>query len=186
MPPTLRRAVPGDAEAIENLIARSARALTRGDYSQEQIEGALRGAFGLDTQLIADGTYFVVEGQAQGAGTLLAGCGGWSYRRTLFGGDSESGRDPESLDPRRDAAKIRAFFIDPRFARQGLGTLILEHCEGEAWKAGFRRAELMATLTGARFYRARGYEAGEVLDYPFEEGATLPFLPMTKTLVRQP
>ena len=173
----IRKATPGDAAAIEGLIARSARRLGAGDYSPAQIEGALSGAFGLDTPLIEDGTYFVVEEDRR-----LAGCGGWSYRRTLFGGDAEGGRNPESLDPARDAAKIRAFFVDPPFARRGIGTAILERCEREAWNAGFHRAELMATLAGARLYAARGYIAGETILYPLGEGLTIPFLPMTKRL----
>lgn len=175
----IRVATAGDEQAIETLIACSARRLGGEDYSPAQIEGALKGAFGLDTQLIQDGTYFVIE-----EGEILAGCGGWSYRRTLFGGDAQGGRDPISLDPAQEAAKIRAFFIDPRFARRGLGSAILKRCEQEAWKAGFRKAELMATLTGARLYAARGYRAGDVVDYPLSGGLTIPFLPMTKILLR--
>src|SRR5579862_7381051 len=110
--PGLRPANLGDCRAIEALIARSIRALGAGDYRPEQIDAALAGAFGIDTQLIRDRTYFVVERAGR-----IAGCGGWSFRRTLFGNDREHGRDPQPLDPAVDAAKIRAFFVDPDHAR---------------------------------------------------------------------
>ncbi len=133
------------------LIAASARELSRDDYTPEQVEGALRGAFGIDTQLIRDGSYFVIEAEGR-----LAGCGGWSRRRTLFGSDARAGRDATELDPARDAAKIRAFFIHPDFARRGLGTLLLERCEQDAMAHGFTRFELMAHVAGrAPVRRAR-------------------------------
>ncbi|HJY36706.1 MAG TPA: GNAT family N-acetyltransferase, partial [Steroidobacteraceae bacterium] len=116
-----------------SLIARSARELSAGDYTPEQVEGALRGAFGVDTQLILDRTYFVAEADGK-----LVACGGWSKRRTLFGGDARSGRDAADLDPATDAAKIRAFFVDPAYARRGLGSAILERCESAARACGFR------------------------------------------------
>lgn len=183
----LRLAKPEDGPAIEALIERSARALGRDDYRDDQIEGALRGAFGLDTQLIEDRTYFVVESQE----TLVA-CGGWSFRKTLFGGDSGGGdtvgnagvkRDPETLDPERDAAKIRAFFIDPNHARRGLGSLILDTCERAAIDRGFRRAELMATLTGLRLYAARGYRAGDEMEFQITPDLSITFVPMEKPLL---
>ena len=173
----LREATPADSAEIQELIARSIRALGAGDYSPEQIEGALQGAFGLDSQLVADGTYFVVES----AGRLI-GCGGWSYRRTLFGGDTRGGRDAGTLDPSSDAAKIRAFFVDPDAARQGVGSALLEHCEAEARRHGFRRAEMMATLPGKRLYEARGYVPGEKVHYPVAPGLAIEFVPMWKTL----
>ena len=173
----LRQATAADSAEIQELIARSIRALGAGDYSPEQIEGALQGAFGLDSQLVADGTYFVVES----AGRLI-GCGGWSYRRTLFGGDTRGGRDAGTLDPSSDAAKIRAFFVDPDAARQGVGSALLEHCEAEARRHGFRRAEMMATLPGVRLYQARGYVPGERVHYPVGPGVSIEFLPMSKSL----
>lgn len=173
----LRQATPADCDEIRELIARSIRALGAADYSVEQIEGALQGAFGLDSQLISDGTFFVVEGEGR-----LLGCGGWSYRRTLFGGDARSGRDAGTLDPATDAAKIRAFFIDPAAARRGIGTALLERCETEARRQGFRRAEMMATLPGKRLYEARGYVPGEKVQYPVGPGVTIEFVPMAKTL----
>src|SRR5262245_36527055 len=148
----LRKATFDDQAALTALIARSARELSAGDYAPEVVEGALRGAFGVDTQLIRDGTYFVVE-----SGGEIVGCGGWSYRRTLFGSDSGPGRDASELDPSVDAAKIRAFFIDPTHARRGLGTLLLNHCESQATTRGFTRFEMMATLPGQKLYAARGY-----------------------------
>ena len=173
----LREATAADAAQIQELIARSIRALGAGDYSEEQIEGALKGAFGLDSQLIADGTYFVVESDGR-----LIGCGGWSYRRTLFGGDARSDRDAGSLDPSTDAAKIRAFFVDPEAARQGIGSAVLERCEAEARRQGFRRAEMMATLPGTRLYEARGYVPGARIQYPVGPGVSIEFVPMSKSL----
>ncbi len=177
LPPTyiLRSATLGDLAALEALIALSARTLSAGDYTPVQIEGALRGAFGVDTQLIRDGTYFVVEHAGQ-----LVGCGGWSRRRTLFGGDARPDRDAGELDPAQDAAKIRAFFVHPDFARRGIGASILERCEQEAMARGFTRFELMATLPGIRLYAAQGYVAGEPLKWPLGPGLTIDFLPMTK------
>ena len=164
-----------DVDALRAVIAASARELSRGDYTPEQVEGALRGAFGVDTQLIRDGSYFVIE-----CGGRIAGCGGWSRRRTLFGGDARAGRDATELDPARDAAKIRAFFIHPDFARRGLGTLLLERCEREAVMFGFRRFEMMATLPGIRLYAARGYAGSVRIEWPLGDGLTIPFLPMSK------
>jgi GNAT superfamily N-acetyltransferase len=171
----LRAARFEDRAALEILIARSARALSANDYTPEQIEGALRGAFGVDTQLIRDQTYFVVEADGK-----LVGCGGWSKRKTLFGGDARLDRDAEELNPREDAAKIRAFFIDPDYARRGIGKAILDRCETEARAHGFTRYELMATLPGMRLYAAQGYVPGEKIDYPLASGVTIPFVPMSK------
>jgi len=121
---TLRKATLADVPALNALIARSARGLSAADYRAEQIEGALRGAFGVDSQLLADETYFVVEDAGQ-----IVGCGGWSFRATLFGGDARAGRDASTLDPKTQAAKIRAFFVDPDNARRGIGSLLLDRCE---------------------------------------------------------
>lgn len=175
----LRGATAADAAQIQALIARSIRALGARDYSAAQIEGALAGAFGLDSQLIADGTYFVVESEGR-----LIGCGGWSYRRTLFGGDARSGRDAGRLDPRTDAAKIRAFFVDPQAARQGVGSALLERCESEARRQGFRRAEMMATLPGLKLYAARGYLPAARVQHPLASGLTIEFVPMSKELAQ--
>jgi len=177
LPPNLilRQARLSDLSSLEALIAASARALGAADYSPAQTEGALRGAFGVDTQLIRDGTYFVVEQ----AGQLVA-CGGWSRRRTLFGSDARPDRDAAELDPGMDAAKIRAFFVHPNFARRGIGAAILERCEQDATAQGFKRFELMATLPGVRLYAARGYIAGDPIEWPLEKGLTITFVPMSK------
>lgn len=173
----LRRANLNDREAIELLIAESARGLSRQDYSERQIESAIRTVFGVDTDLIIDGTYFV----ADNAGTLI-GCGGWSKRRTLFGGDRFAARDSSELDPKLEAAKIRAFFVRPEYARKGVGRAILSLCETEAKANGFRSIELMATLPGVRLYNACGYEGTERVEYDIGEGATIEFVPMKKKL----
>ena len=182
---TIRPATMADIPALEELIARSARVLCAPDYSPEQIEGALRGAFGVDTQLIRDRTYFVVEEQGEatgGAHRSFLGCGGWSYRKTLFGSDQRGERDPAELDPASDAAKIRAFFIDPRQARRGIGRALLEYCEQAAIARGFHRLEMMATLTGQRLYARFGYRPEPEIQYPVGEGLTLEFVPMWKTV----
>ena len=165
-----------DIPAIEALIVASAHGLGAGDYTQAQIDGALRGAFGVDTQLLNDGSYFVAYTQAS-----LVGCGGWSFRRTLFGGDARADRDPQRLDPLTDAAKIRAFFVHPAWARRGIGAALLTRCEEAARQAGFTRFELMATLPGVRLYGARGYVAGELVHWPLPNGQTIQFIPMSKS-----
>lgn len=173
----VRKASVEDREALQRLIARSARELSAGDYSPEQIEGALRGAFGVDSQLIHDGTYFVVE--SDGA---IVGCGGWSYRRTLFGSDSRAERDAGELDPSTEPAKIRAFFVDPAHARRGIGTMLLQKCESEARERGFARVELMGTLPGVRLYAARGYEPAPMVRYEVAPGVAIEFVPMSKRI----
>jgi GNAT superfamily N-acetyltransferase len=163
--------------ALQALIARSARGLSMEDYRPSQVEGALRGAFGVDTQLLADQTYYVVEEAGQ-----FVGCGGWSFRSTLFGGDARKDRDSSTLDPKTQAAKIRAFFVDPNHARRGIGSMLLRHCESEARNFGFTHAELMATLPGAKLYAARGYSGAAVVDYDVGSGETIEFIPMRKSL----
>jgi len=172
----LRVARLQDEPVLRELIARSIRGLGSGDYSPEQIESALRGAFGVDTQLIRDGTYFVVVKTSDD----IVACGGWSRRRTLFGSDARAERDEAWLDPRTDAAKIRAFFVDPVHARRGLGRRILERSEAEAARAGFSRLELMATLPGVRLYEKCGYLAGATLVHQLPDGLSILFVPMTK------
>lgn len=175
---TLRKAVLADIPQIEALIGRSARGLSQDDYRPSQVEGALRGAFGVDTQLLADETYFVVEDEGR-----LVGCGGWSFRSTLFGSDARADRDSSTLDPRTQAAKIRAFFVDPGSVRCGIGTSLLERCENEARARGFSQVELMATLPGVKLYAARGYLAGAMVHFDMGLGETIEFIPMRKSLV---
>jgi GNAT superfamily N-acetyltransferase len=176
--PTLRLATLGDVPAIERLIAVSARGLCGVDYTAAQIEAAIGIAWGCDTELVRDGTYFVAE-----VDRVMVACGGWGRRRTLFGGDSQPGRVSELLDPARDAARIRAFFVHPDWARKGLGKLLLARCESEARAHGFRAAELMATLTGERLYRECGYVADAAVEYPLRDGQVIRFVPMRKALV---
>jgi GNAT superfamily N-acetyltransferase len=176
--PTLRKATTTDIPALNALIARSARGLSTGDYSQAQIEGALRGAFGVDSQLLADETYFVVEDSEE-----MVACGGWSFRSTLFGGDARADRDSSILDPKTQPAKIRAFFVDPGHARRGIGSLLLEHCENQARAYGYREVELMATLPGARLYMSRGYAPSPRVHFDVGSGERIEFVPMRKPLV---
>ena len=173
----IRKANLDDREAIDLLIAESARGLSREDYSEQQIESAIRTVFGVDTDLIVDGTYFVADASGR-----LIGCGGWGKRRTLFGGDRFASRDSGELDPKVEAAKIRAFFVHPEYARKGIGRAILSLCEREARAHGFRSIELMATLPGLKLYRACGYEGSERIEYQIGGGASIEFVPMRKEL----
>jgi GNAT superfamily N-acetyltransferase len=157
------------------LIDASVRKLQAGDYTSAQIEGALQSVYGVDSQLIADGTYFVVEAES-----VIVGCGGWSKHKTLFGGDHWAGREDSLLDPHRDAAKIRAFFVHPDWVRRGIGSMILDACEKAATAAGFTRFEMGATLTGVALYRARGYVALENIAAPLKNGETLAVVRMEK------
>ncbi len=173
----IRRATLDERPALERLIAESARELSRSDYSDEQIEAAIATVFGVDTDLIRDGTYYVAEASGE-----LIGCGGWSRRRTLFGGDRYAVRDSGELDPAAEAAKIRAFFVHPAWARRGVGAAILAACERDARAYGFRSLELMATLPGVKLYAARGYEAGERVTLQAGDGVAVEFVPMRKNL----
>ena len=149
---TVRHATREDIPALNAMIARSAVELSRGFYSPRQIESLVRHVFGVDSRLVEDQTYFVVN-----AGENIAGCGGWSRRRTLYGGDQRPVGAPDLLDPAVDAAKIRAFFVAPEYARQGVGRLLVDWCIDAAGAAGFKRVELMATLPGVPLYRACGF-----------------------------
>jgi GNAT superfamily N-acetyltransferase len=173
----IRKATLVDRAAIEQLIVESARSLSRGDYSPEQIEAAIQTVFGVDSNLILDETYFVAEGDGR-----LVGCGGWSKRKTLFGGDQYVTRDYSELDPNSEAARIRAFFVHPAYARHGIARAILSACEHEARANGFHSLELMATLAGLQFYRACGYEGLDRVEYDLVDGETIQFVPMRKEL----
>lgn len=174
---TIREARHAEIPALEKLIARSARGLGDGFYSEAETEAAIAHVFGVDSDLVDDGTYLVVE---EADGTPIA-CGGWSRRKTLFGGDNFAGRETGFLDPRTDAARIRAFFVVPEAARRGVASALLAACEGRAAAAGFTTMALMATLPGVPFYAARGYIAeGEISQ---DCGGThVRFIPMTKRL----
>ena len=144
------------------MIEASVLGLQAFDYSPAQLERALQVVYGVDTQLIADGTYFVAESATEqnesgkSAASAIVGCGGWSRRKTLYGGDQWAGREDALLDPARDAAKIRAFFVHPAWARRGIGGMILEACEAAAIEHGFHRLEMGATLTGFLSIARRG------------------------------
>jgi N-acetylglutamate synthase-like GNAT family acetyltransferase len=170
---TPRPATDADIPALEALIPLSVRGLQAAHYSTAQMGAALGPVFGVDRQLIRDGTYFVVE-----AADRVVGCGGWSKRKTLYGG---AGEDAE-LNPQLDPARIRAFFVHPDWARRGIGRSILLHCEVAAIQAGFRNAELVATLTGEPLYARFGYMVVERYEAPMTEGLSLPVVRMAKRL----
>lgn len=174
---SIRKATLADRSAIESLIELSARGLSQHDYSAEQIEAAIAHVFGVDTDLIRDGTYFIAE-----ASGVLVGCGGWSKRRNLFGGDRYQNREAGELDPDSEPAKIRAFFVHPDWARKGIAKNILSLCESAARDCGFRSAELMATLPGVRLYNSCGYDAGDPVMHSLESDIQLQLVPMRKTL----
>jgi GNAT superfamily N-acetyltransferase len=177
---TLRLATREDIPVLRELIALSVRILQRGDYSAEQLEAALGTVYGVDTQLIADGSYYVVETASHTKETIIVACGGWSKRRTLFGSDQGPNRDSSLLDPARDAAKIRAFFVHPDWVRRGLATRILRACEEAGYAEGFRRFEMGATLTGVPMYAACGYTKDETLETALGNGLTLTVVRMSK------
>jgi|SRR5277367_6543855 len=195
----IRQAVAADVPMLQRLIEASVRELQADDYTSEQMDGALESVFGVDSQLIADGTYLLAEvrvvepqslGTASDAGSgggkksatewVIAGCGGWSKRKTLYGGDRWTGREDALLDPRLDAAKIRAFFIHPEWARRGVGSRVLEACEAAAREAGFTSYEMGATLTGAKLFGVKGYVAIERIEVALKNGQTLPVIRMAK------
>jgi N-acetylglutamate synthase-like GNAT family acetyltransferase len=193
----IRKATPKDVPILTELIYASVRGLQAQDYSPAQIEAALKSVVGVDSQLIADGTYLVAEANVSdekssnlrnealgrdASGPVIVGCGGWSKRNTLFGGDQWTARENSLLDPRRDAAKIRAFFVHPNWARRGVGTRILQACEDAAKAAGFTRLEMGATLTGVKLFQARGYVSLESLEVPTKEGVSLPIMRMEKRI----
>ena len=160
------------------LIGRSVRALSVGYYSDAQVEAALAHVFGVDTPLVRDGTYYLIESDR---GEVVA-AGGWSRRRTLYGGDQAKGADDPLLDPAADPARIRAFFVDPGWARQGLGRRLFDTCAAEAAAAGFRALELVATLPGEPFYRALGFAPAGRLAPALPGGVVLPVVRMTRPL----
>jgi GNAT superfamily N-acetyltransferase len=178
---SVRKAVSADVPTLRELIDASVRGLQAEDYTSTQIESALATVFGVDSQLITDGTYFVAEAKQHDFATI-AGCGGWSMRKTLYGSDHWSGREDELLDPRVDAAKIRAFFVHPSWARRGVGSLILKACEDAAAAVGFKRCEMGATLTGVKLFGAKGYVALENISVPLKNGEALPVVRMAKQL----
>lgn len=177
----IRHAVPADISILRELIDASVRGLQAQDYTPAQIELALKTVCGVDSQLIADGTYFVAAVKSSEKNDSgIVGCGGWSKRKTLYGSDRWAGREDALLDPSRDAAKIRAFFIHPAWARRGIGGMILEASESAARSAGFTRLEMGSTLTGVPFYRAKGYVESERLEVPLSNSVSFPIVLMSK------
>jgi N-acetylglutamate synthase-like GNAT family acetyltransferase len=175
---TIRLATVDDIPELQKLITESVSLLGANYYTSKQIESGLQHVFGVDTQLILDSTYFIAESQSQ-----IVGAGGWSKRRTLYGGDQrKSGQADPLLDPATEAARIRAFYIHPRWSRRGIGTRVLHACENAAREAGFKRVELAATLPGEPFYLARGYQKGEEISIDTPDGESLATFRMTREL----
>jgi GNAT superfamily N-acetyltransferase len=178
---THRVATLDDLDTIRVVVRRAIEQLQSGFLTPEQV-AASHQVMGVDTQLLRDGTYILLL-----AGDRIAGCGGWSYRRTLFGGDaSVIAREPETLNPLIDAARIRAMYTDPDFTRRGIGRRVLELCERAAWDAGFRRTEMMATMAGEPLYRSCGYERlnGPIL--ASADNTTVPLVQMGRVLLPKP
>lgn len=173
----VRAATMADVPALEKLIDLSVRGLSAGHYTAAQIDAALEEIFGVDTQLIADGTYYVVD---EPSGPVAAG--GWSARRTLFGGDRSKQAEDHLLDPIGDAARIRAFFVHPDWARRGLASQLYATCERGASAAGFERFELMATLPGEPLYRALGFTDVERIALTLGNGVAVPVVRMTRPI----
>lgn len=176
---SIRAARVEDIPALAVLIPLSVRTLQAPDYSVAQIEAALGPVFGVDRQLIEDGTYLVAVASGQ-----IVGCGGWSRRRAVCGGDRERPGEDAALDPAREPARIRAFFVHPAWARRGIGRLILAACESALCAAGFRAAVLVATLAGEPLYAACGYAVAERYEVPLRDGLALPVVRMSKNFAQ--
>ncbi len=174
----LRAATPADIPVLQGLIARSGVALSAGFYTPEQAQAVTREVFGVDSQLIRDGTYFVIEDP-----TRIVACGGWSKRSTPYGGDQHKAAPDRLLDPAAEAAKIRAFFVDPDMARQGLGSMLMRHCTAQALAAGFTSLELTATMPGVPLYTAHDFAPVHTLSLSLAGGQVmLPLMLMRKTI----
>jgi GNAT superfamily N-acetyltransferase len=173
----VRQARREDVATIQRLIERSVRQLGAAWYSADQIASALRFMFGVDTQLIDDGTYYVAQQAEQ-----IVAAGGWSGRRTLFGGDQWKHGADAPLDPATEAARIRAFFVDPGSARRGLGRLLFDRCLADSRAAGFRRLELMATLPGEPLYRSLDFVVDERVELALPDGVQVPLVRMSRAI----
>ena len=165
-----------DIPDIKGLMKQSITLLLGNYVNEEELEASFE-SMGLDDQLILDKTYFLIDFEG-----VLVGCGGWSNRKTLFGGNHTPNRSNDFLDPNHDAAKIRAMYTHPNWARKGIGTFILELAEKEACNAGFKRCELMATLSGIYLYKRRGYKIDEEIFYKSKKGNSVKMYKMTKFL----
>ena len=178
----LRVAQLNDAPVLHELIAASVQELMVHAYTVKQLEGALGVWLGLDTQLIIDGTYYVIE--VNNPDSSIVACGGWSRRNTLYGSDNRPNREDTLLDPRVDAARIRAFFVHPDWNRRGLGSILLRECESVASSEGFTKLELGATLSGIPLYERHGYICGEKVELPLPGGDSLAIVRMEKRFNR--
>ncbi|MEM8486105.1 MAG: GNAT family N-acetyltransferase [Bacteroidota bacterium] len=173
----IERARPAHVKCLNELIPCSARTLSTGFYTPAQVEGAIKEIFGIDTQLIADGTYFVAR-----HGATIVGCGGWSRRRTLYGGDQMKGHQDDLLNPEKEPARIRAFFVHPEWGRRGIGSTLMQTCEKAALEGGFSALALVATLPGEQLYRRFGYEVQKRYDHILSCGLHFPLVSMEKKL----
>lgn len=172
---TTRPATLTDIQQLQQLIALSVSNLSIGYYTPQQIESSIKHIFGIDTQLIIDGTYYIAEMDG-----VIVGCGGWSKRNTLYGGDQHKAIEDPLLDPKTDAARIRAFFVHPGYARRGIGTHLMNVCENAARENGFTSFELGATLPGVPLYKTMGYTELERIDAPLKDGELLGIVKMRK------
>jgi GNAT superfamily N-acetyltransferase len=177
----LRPATPADVPALRPLIEQAVRGLSTGYYTADQIESALRYVFGVDSQLIADATYYLIQGPD---GPVASG--GWSRRATLYGGDQHKSSPDVLLDPTTEPARIRAFFVHPAYARHGLARRLFERCLRDARDAGFTSLTLGATLPGVPLYTALGFVAHERVDAAMPDGVVLPVIRMTRPIERAP
>jgi len=175
---SIRNATAADIPTLEVLIEQSVRGLQTNDHTPAQIDGSIGSAFGIDRQLLADRTYFVATPIDDP--TQIVASGGWSYRATLCGSDALTNRDNTSLNPATGYAKIRAIFVHPDWARRGLGSLLLAHCEAAAQAAGFTRFEMGSTLTGVPLYTLKGYREQNRFTMPLPNGEQLPIVRMIK------
>jgi len=173
----LRLAHEADVPELKTLIPLSVRSLQASYYTQAQMEAALGPVFGVDRQLIRDGTYFVAESAG-----MIVGCGGWSRRSSLYGGDGHRAGEDPMLDPQHDAARVRAFFVHPAWARRGIGRAIMVACEQAIIAAGFQNVDIVATLAGEPLYAAFGYTVLERYEIPMRDGLSLPVVRMTRSL----
>jgi len=176
----LRVATMSDVQPLNALIAASARDLSAGFYSRAQIEALIVHVFGVDTQLIADGTYYLIDDGESAHEPVAAG--GWSFRRTLYGGDQAKSGEDTRLNPATDAARVRAFFVHPHFARRGLGRQLYAECERAARAAAFHRIELMATLPGVPLYSALGFREVEPTSVRLPGGVNVPLVRMERSI----
>jgi GNAT superfamily N-acetyltransferase len=174
---TTRPATFEDVPELQQLIALSARGLSKGYYTVAETEGAIKYIFGVDSQLIEDGSYYVVESK-----DAIAACGGWSRRNALFGGDQHKDMSDPLLNPAMDAARIRAFFVHPDWARHGIGKMLINVCEKAAQQYGFTRMEIGATLPGVPLYEAMGYSSVKKIKVPLPDGLTFTVVNMKKDL----